>query len=139
MVGLRDNALAAEMTSPNVREVQFARILGRWYDGCNAVLPDLAPPADLAALGDREMRVAIEGLGEVVTRTGDYLHGLGEIIAFISLEITLLPGDVVSLGPAGSVLTIPADHPLGDEAAVHASIEGLAQLVVPRIDQRGRA
>lgn len=137
MVGMRDNGLVAELESPTSREIPFAEIFGRWYDGFNAVKPDLKPLGPNGAVGDREMRLVLNGVGEVVTRTSDYLLDFGQVISFLSKEITLLPGDVVSLGAAGKWLVIPADHKLAEGATLHASIEGLGDFRVPLVDLRG--
>ena len=136
MVGLRDGGLRAELESPTNREAHFCDVLGRWYDGFNAVRPQLAAPADLEDLGDRTMRLSIDGVGEAETRSGDYLVGFGPVASFISREITFLPGDLISLGPAGGTLKIPAGHRLPAGAEIRASIEGIGDLIVPLVDQR---
>ena len=38
-----------------------------------------------------------------------YLRGIGDMLAFVTLAATLLPGDVLSLGAPGPELAIPAD------------------------------
>ena len=136
LIGLRDYGLAREYPAPTRREALFGEILGRWYDGCNAMRPDLSPVADLDELGDRRMQVAIEGIGDAVTHTGDYLQGFAEAISFMSREITFLPGDVISLGSAGQFLKIPAERPLPEGTVVRASIEGIGAFTVPLIDHR---
>ena len=136
LVGLRDNGLPAELKSPTTRELFFGRILGRWYDGCNAIRPELSPPSDLDAIGAREMRVEVDGLGPSLTNTSDYLLGFAEAISFMSREITFLPGDVISLGPAGAPVTIPADRKLPEGSTIRAAIEGIGEMTVPVIDKR---
>lgn len=137
MVGLRDHGLTDELPLATGREAMFARLMGRWADGFNAVSPALTPLAGMTDVADREMRVSIAGGDEVVTRTSDYLVDLAQTIAFISREITLLPGDVISLGAAGKVLHVAADRRLPEGSRISASIQGVGEFSVPLIDRRG--
>ena len=91
----------------------------------------------MAPWGTARCVLVLNGVGDVVTRTSDYLLDFGQVISFLSKEITLLPGDVVSLGAAGKRLVIPADHKLAEGATLHASIEGLGDFRVPLVDLRG--
>ena len=136
LVGLRDHGLSNEYPSPTNREIFFGSLLGRWYDGFNAVRTQLSPVADLDELNAREMQVEIEEVGRVVTCTSDYLQSFAEAISFMSREITFLPGDVISLGPAGKVLRVPCDMKLSEGASVYAAIKGIGELTVPLVDHR---
>ena len=137
MIGMRDHMSVAEVDLPTPREVMLGPLLGRWVDGFNAIKPALVPLTSSGDLANREMRVRLAGLGEVVTSTADYVRGLDDVISFLSREVSLLPGDVVSLGSAGRWLIIPADHKLPSDATVQASIEGLGDFAVPLLDHRG--
>jgi purine nucleosidase len=136
MIGLRHLGLPVEVTSPTPRETFFGAILGRWADGFNAIRPELATAAAFIDPGDRKMEIAIDGVGKEVTRTSDYLVDFRQVISFITKEITLLPGDVVSLGPAGKTLMIPAETRLINQARIRVEIDELGEFSVPVIDRR---
>ncbi len=137
MVGMRDSGLLTELTAPTDWEAFDAGLLGRWGDGFNSVSPEIVSVAEAGDLNNLEMRVTLTGMGQAVTRSADYLMDLNEVIAFITKEITLLPGDVVSLGCAGRFLELPKGQKLSEGATLEASIEGIGELSVPLIDKRG--
>lgn len=137
LVGLRDCGIGDELPNATGREAIFARILGRWADGFNAVRPEITPFARVGDLANRAMLLSLPGVGEVTTNTSDYLLDHSSAISLITKEITLLPGDIVSLGPAGQWLEIPAQPSLPPDAVITASIEGVGQLTVPLVDLRG--
>ena len=53
------------------------------------------------------------------------VHGIAELVSYISASITLLPGDIILTGtPAGVGPMVPGDE-------VHVSIDGLGTLSNP--------
>jgi 2-keto-4-pentenoate hydratase/2-oxohepta-3-ene-1,7-dioic acid hydratase in catechol pathway len=90
--------------------------LGPWID------TDV-DPSDLA------ITTAVNGENKQDARTSLLLHDVGELIAFASAVMTLLPGDVILTGTPAGVGPVVA----GDEVSV--TIEGIGTLtnpVVPR-------
>ena len=69
-------------------------------------------------------------------RVGDYGVSVEAAVAWITSGITLLPGDVVSLGPSAATLTIPADEPLAAGTTLTAAIEGIGEIEIALVDQR---
>ena len=137
MIGFRDHGLIEELSDPAREEILGATIFGRWADGFNAASRNLVSIETAPDISNAEMSLRIDDVGDLSWRTSDYLLGLSEVIAFISREITLLPGDVVTLGAAGPPLTIPAGRRLAAGVYARARIEGLGEFSVPIDDQRG--
>ena len=134
MIGLRDtDGLASEVVSATPWEKRLGEILGRWCDGFNAVRPLFTPTGD-GVIGGREMQLVIRGIGEAKGCTEDYLFDFRKVISFISREITLLPGDIVTLGSSGNDLTIPSDIELSSDTKIIASIEGAGEFSTRIID-----
>ena len=73
-------------------------------------------PADLA------LRCTVNGQPRQDGRTSSMVHGVAELIAFVSAAMTLLPGDVILTGTPAGVGPLE----VGDEVAV--SIEGIGTL-----------
>ncbi len=82
-----------------------------------------ADPADLA------LTTMLNGEVRQSSRTSLLMHGVGEIVAFISQVMTLLPGDVLLTGTPAGVGPMQA----GDEVAV--TIEGIGTLTNPVADR----
>jgi len=68
------------------------------------------------------VRCAINGVTRQMTSTHDMLFTVAQVVAFASAAMTLLPGDVISIGtPGGASL-------LAEGEAVEVSIEGVGVL-----------
>ena len=83
------------------------------------------------------MRLAVDGCGAVSGNTDEYQFLAPTILSFISRQITLFPGDVVTLGRVAEQLTIPCNRRLPRGTVLHASIEGVGEVISPLVDQRG--
>jgi len=116
----------------------WTRCMSRWGDSLNCLSNARVTPADAASLEQTNMRIAIDGISEVITNTADYVHRAGGVLAFLSHDIGLLAGDVITLGRAGDVLTIPVDMALPEGITVVAEIEGIGELRTSILDQRER-
>jgi 2-keto-4-pentenoate hydratase/2-oxohepta-3-ene-1,7-dioic acid hydratase in catechol pathway len=82
------------------------------------------------------MKLAISGVGQAEYATADYFKGLADMLCLISRFATLLPGDILSLGTAGTELRIPADvRPNSIEVATSWG----AAMKMPFEDQRDPA
>jgi 2-keto-4-pentenoate hydratase/2-oxohepta-3-ene-1,7-dioic acid hydratase in catechol pathway len=108
----------------------------RWTDGFNCLSEARATPTELPNPYNSRMRIAVDGVGEVITTSADYVHYVPPILAHMTRTITFLKGTVFSLGQAGEVLTIPADKRLPEGTMVHAEIEGIGGMSTPVVDQR---
>lgn len=109
-------------------ERRFSRFLGYCGDGRHIL--GLATPvgseADIAAVRAVHLRLngaTYQGL------TANYAHDAATTIAYLSRAITLLPGDVIGLGPLGPALALPSED-LVRGVLVEAELEGLAPVRV---------
>ncbi len=117
----------------SARDLQFQNPL--WTSGkaidtfapCGPALVTLDEIADLHALG---LRTRVDG--ELVQQgtTANLIFGAGELVAWLSRTMTLLPGDIVATGtPAG--VGAAQGRFLRDGQAVEVQIDGLGTLVNP--------
>lgn len=106
MVALHDSSLVEPITRPSCYEQRAAFFLGSCGDGFNRISAPIAVKEILPRLNDLPMTLQSNGQS-ASTLTRDYLHSLADMLVLISHDITLLPGDVLALGPAGASLVIP--------------------------------
>ena len=105
-------------------ERRFSSFLGYCGDGRH-ILGQATPvgsEADIAAV--RAAHLLVNGVTHPAS-TADYTHDAAATIAYLSRAITLLPGDVIGLGPLGPALKLPSED-LVRGVLVEAEIEGLA-------------
>jgi 2-keto-4-pentenoate hydratase/2-oxohepta-3-ene-1,7-dioic acid hydratase in catechol pathway len=107
------------------REVQYAD--GQWtrgkgYDSFCPLGPWIETEFDPLDVG---LETSVDGEVHQDARTSDLIHGIGEIIEWISAVMTLLPGDVILTGTPAGVGPIVAGQ------KVSVTIEGLGTLTNP--------
>ena len=117
------------------QEFNMPLVYGRWCDGYNAVSDRPAALASEAVRG-RAMTLSIPGIGGVAGNTGEYLQLAPRVLSFLSGQITLFPGDVVTPGQVSRPLTIPADRPLEPDATVQVDVEGIGTVESRLVDER---
>lgn len=83
-----------------------------------------------------EMRLAITGRRPVKTNTGEYVHRFGAVIESITKLVCVDKGDVISLGRAGSMISLPRGTRLPKNAGLTVTIAGVGTLAIPVIDLR---
>lgn len=124
LAALHDSSFADAVTEPaTAQERNVPTVYARWADGFN-VVGDLVTLTDHAA---RTCVAGIDGVGEVQGHTAAYMVQAPALIAFISRYITLFPGDVVTLGRVGDLLTIPADA-VTSGARGYAEVDGVGRV-----------
>lgn len=84
----------------------------------------------------RAIRLALDGIGEVSGNTDEYPLFTPHILAFVSAQITLFPGDVSTLGRIASRLEVSAEQQLPANARVPMTIEGIGTVTSPVSDER---
>ncbi len=90
--------------------------------------PWMATHLTLAEASDLEIRTSVDGAERQRSSTKHMVHGIAELVAYVSSYTTLLPGDVILTGtPAGVGEILP-----GQQVTVH--IEGIGDLTNPVID-----
>ena len=117
------------------QEFNMPLVYGRWGDGYNAVSDrPVALPSE--AIRGRAMTLSVPGSGSVTGNTDEYLQLAPRVLSFLSGQITLFPGDVVTLGPVSRPLMVPADQPLAPDAAVQVDIKGIGTVESRIWDER---
>jgi len=126
MIVLRDSSFAESIRFPaTLQEANLPTVYARWADGFNVLNSDLVAlkPSDIRG---RAMQLSVPNVGELNGNTDEYVLLAPQILAFLTQEITLFPGDVVTLGRTSELLVLPAaDAP--ETFAATATIEGLSE------------
>ncbi|MFG2056806.1 fumarylacetoacetate hydrolase family protein [Micromonospora sp. NPDC048930] len=83
-----------------LRTSQFLQ--GKTFEGSTPVGPYLVTPDEVDHARDLDMTCAVDHTVMQKASTGELLFPVGEIIAYVSSIITLVPGDLIATGtPAG--------------------------------------
>jgi 2-keto-4-pentenoate hydratase/2-oxohepta-3-ene-1,7-dioic acid hydratase in catechol pathway len=109
MIVLHDAFVADSIRFPaTLQEANLPTVYARWADGFNLLNSDLVSlkPDDIRG---RAMRLSVPNVGEISGSTDEYVLLAPQVLAFLIQEITLFPGDVVSLGRTRDLLTLPVD------------------------------
>jgi 2-keto-4-pentenoate hydratase/2-oxohepta-3-ene-1,7-dioic acid hydratase in catechol pathway len=123
------------MNDVSGREAQFGD--GQWFRGKSfdtfaPMGPALVTPDEIADIADLQLTALVDGQVMQTGCTADLIFDIPYLLHYISEDITLLPGDVISTGtPAG--VGIFRDPPLTLAAGnvVECRIEGIGALVNP--------
>ncbi len=127
MIVLRDSSFADPIRFPaTLQEANLPTVYARWADGFNVLNSDLVnlKPADIRG---RATQLSVPNVGEISGNTDEYVLLAPQILAFLTQEITLFPGDVVTLGRTRELLALPVADALETFAAV-ATIEALGEI-----------
>ena len=113
------------------RDKQWGRAKG--FDTFCPLGPWIVTHLTIPEASDLDLRVVVERGGERIERqssnTRHLVHGIAELVAFVSSFATLLPGDVILTGtPAGVGRIEPGD-------IVHVEIAGIGTLSNPVVSQ----
>ena len=120
------------MNDVSSRQAQFADsqwFRGKSFDTFAPMGPCLATPDELGDIADLRLTATVNGTVMQDGNTGDMIFSVAELIADISRDITLLPGDILSTGtPAG--VGIFRDPPVVLKAGdvVECSIQGIGTI-----------
>ena len=111
-------------------ERRFATFFGYCGAGHHALGPGAAVADPGAPAGEAGRAVVLRvGDREYAATTAAYRHTPAAVVQHLSRALTLLPGDVIGLGPLGPAVELPAEQ-LANGVAVRAEIEGLAAVGV---------
>ena len=91
--------------------------MGAGADGTNVIGTRPVPLASEDVAG-KACTIRIDGWGTATGHTDEYLRLAPEVLAYISQQITLFPGDVITLGPLDGQLTVPAEVAFRPRSAV---------------------
>lgn len=131
LLSVQDAGVEERLALPTTDyERRFATFFGYCGAGYHALAPATAV-ADPGAPAGEEGRAVVLRVGDraYAATTAAYRHSPAAVVEHLSRALTLLPGDVIGLGPLGPAVTLPAEG-LADGVAVRAEIEGLAAVDV---------
>ena len=75
---------------------------GKSFQDSGSIGPCIVTPDEVGDLDDLMMETRLNGVQVQATSIGDLAFNVGEIIEYLSIVITLLPGDVIATGtPSG--------------------------------------
>ncbi|MBN2472907.1 MAG: fumarylacetoacetate hydrolase family protein [Anaerolineae bacterium] len=135
LAAVSDSSFADAVIEPATsQERNLPAVYARWGDGFNVVSQ---PPVPLSPdeAHAHTCALVIEGIGKVEEQTSDYVRSAPEVLAFIAQQITLFPGDVITLGPLPGCPTIPAGHDLTGVQG-RAAIQGIGEVTFTFDDRR---
>lgn len=120
------------MNDVSAREAQFGD--GQWFRGKSfdtfaPLGPAIVTIEELPTLRDLRLETRVNGRVMQTGSTRDLIFDIPAVIAYISRDITLWPGDIISTGtPAGVGIFRDPPVTLRDGDVVECSIEGIGTL-----------
>ena len=109
------------------KDGQWTRSKG--FDTFCPLGPWIVTHLSLDEAGRLDLRTSVNGQVRQDANTSLMLHGVAELVAYVSAAMTLLPGDVLLTGtPAGIGEIVPGD-------SVSVEIEGIGTLTNPVVDE----
>ncbi len=123
------------MNDVSGREAQFGD--GQWFRGKSfdtfaPLGPALVTPDEIGDIANLALTATVDGQVMQTGHTGDLIFDIPYLLNYISEDITLLPGDVISTGtPAGVGIVRDPPIPLQAGNVVECRIAGLGALVNP--------
>jgi 2-keto-4-pentenoate hydratase/2-oxohepta-3-ene-1,7-dioic acid hydratase in catechol pathway len=125
----------AVMNDVSGREAQFGD--GQWFRGKSfdtfaPLGPALVTPDEIEDIRNLQLTAMVDNQVMQTGNTGDLVFDIPHLMAYISEDITLLPGDVISTGtPAGVGIFRTPPITLAAGNVVTCKIDTLGQLVNP--------
>jgi 2-keto-4-pentenoate hydratase/2-oxohepta-3-ene-1,7-dioic acid hydratase in catechol pathway len=125
----------AVMNDVSGREAQFGD--GQWFRGKSfdtfaPLGPALVTPDEVEDIGNLQLTATVDSQVMQTGNTGDLVFDIPHLLAYISEDITLLPGDVISTGtPAGVGIFRTPPITLAAGNVVTCRIDTLGELVNP--------
>ena len=126
MVALTDSSFDDILVEPTTKQEKgLPLVYGRWADGFNVVGGKVSPMSWSAVAGKR---MTLTANGKTVSGSvSEYVATAKDALAFIGTYITLLPGDVVTLGRVHSTIRIPKDE-IRNGMEIEGGIGGLGKV-----------
>jgi len=123
------------MNDVSGREAQFGD--GQWFRGKSfdtfaPLGPVLVTPDEIEDVGNLALTARVDGRIMQTGTTADLVFDIPHLMAYISEDITLLPGDIISTGtPAGVGIFRDPPIVLAVGNVVTCGIDGIGELVNP--------
>ena len=98
LISICDQSFDEAVIEPaSSQERNIPAVYGRWADGFNIVLP-VPVPLDLKTTEQLPMSLSLDGIGEIVGNTDEYVVAARDALPKLTRYSTFFPGDVVTLG-----------------------------------------
>ncbi len=133
LLSCRDLSLGDWLEQPFDFEARGAWFLGGCADGF-ARLGTVTPVERHEDLTNRRLTLQVGEEPPRVFSTADYRAPLEELVSLCARQITLLPGDLLSLGPTDAPWILPAQPTF--QGKIRATGEGLGEVMVTVEDRR---
>ena len=126
MVALTDSSFGDILVEPTTKQEKgLPLVYGRWADGFNVVGAKVTP---LKWSEAADLRMTLKANGRTVAgSTSEYVATAKDALQFVSTYITLMPGDVMTLGCVHAQIRIPKDE-IKDGMSIEGSIERLGKV-----------
>lgn len=108
MLSIRDSSMQEAIKEPSGYEWRGANFLSRCGEGYFRLGPG-RPLDQVGKLDELTLSLELPGQPPATYNTGRYLYGFEQALTAITRLITLMPGDIVSLGPVGAELVLPPE------------------------------
>lgn len=122
----------AVMNDVSGREAQFGDsqwFRGKSFDTFAPMGPAIVTPDEIPDIANLRLETRVDGRVMQSGSTADLIFDIPSIIAYISRDITLWPGDIISTGtPSGVGIFRDPPITLEDGSVVECSIEGIGTL-----------
>src|SRR5690625_1030653 len=115
---------ANDVTARDLQRTDGQWVRAKGFDTFNPVGPWIETDLDVS---DIAVRCRVDGESRQDGRTSQIVHGIPELVEYISAAFTLLPGDIILTGTPTGV------GPIGPGQHVTVSIEGIGVLSNPVI------
>ena len=102
---------------------------GKSFDGGNVLGPWIVTPDEIGSPYGLRMSVRVNGELRCNTTSEGMLHSFEEIIAYVSRDETLMPGEFIGSGTVGNGCGLETGRFLEDGDAVELEIEKIGKLV----------
>ena len=114
LLSVRDMSLLEAVNDPTPYEARAAYLLGSSGEGFFRMGAPVTP-SSIGGLMNATLSASLPSVGKINVQTSGYRFGFSDMLAMVTRTITLLPGDILSLGSAGTELEVPADCKLDGE------------------------
>ena len=137
IIGVQDLGFTETFANdPAEASSMFAHYMSCFGDGYHTV-GQVLPSAQVSANFEKAaITLTIEGAGAARGRVSDYACDLSGLVEWITMGITLLPADLVSLGASHAEVDLPIGSRPGSPISIRAQIEGLPPIETTIKDER---
>jgi len=128
MISLTDSSFDDVLVEPTtLQEKGLPLVYGRWADGFNVINEEIQPMS-IEKVMNRKMTLSIQNQ-QVENNTSDYVCQVDKSLPFITQSISLLPGDVLTLGHTANRIHLKKDE-IQDGMQICGEIEGLGKVTL---------